>query len=82
MTYYRGIELHSTNSVIVVTDGADGIVFKRRLPNELRLIVKALAPLGAALAVTEFPRSSNLWSIGSLYGKVDVACSVGNSKQG
>ncbi len=44
MTYYRGIELHSTNSVIVVTDGADGIVFKRRLPNELRLIVKALAP--------------------------------------
>ncbi len=50
MTYYCGIDLHSTNSVIVVTGEADGIVFKRRLPNELRLIEKALAPFGEALA--------------------------------
>ncbi len=43
MTYYRGIDLHSTNSVVVVTDGADRVVFKGRLANELRTVADTLA---------------------------------------
>ena len=43
MTYYCGIDLHSSNSVVVIIDEADKIVFKKRLRNELGLIVAALA---------------------------------------
>ena len=44
MRYYCGIDLHSTNSVVVVIDEADKVAFKRRLRNELGVIVNALAP--------------------------------------
>ena len=50
MTYYCGIDLHSTNSVVVVVDEADKVAFKRRLRNELRLIVDALTPYREALS--------------------------------
>ncbi len=50
MTYYCGIDLHSTNSVVVVIDGADRVAFKGRLRNELRMIVDALAPYREALS--------------------------------
>ncbi len=50
MPYYCGIDLHSTNSVVVVIDEADRVAFKKRLRNELRLIVDALAPFREALA--------------------------------
>ena len=50
MTYYCGIDLHSTNSVVVVIDGADRVAFKKRLRNELRMIVDALAPYREALS--------------------------------
>jgi len=32
---YCGIDLHSNNSVVVVSDEEDRIVFNRRLPNDL-----------------------------------------------
>lgn len=35
MTWYSGIDLHSTNSVVVVIDEADRVAYQRRLPNEL-----------------------------------------------
>ena len=35
MRWYSGIDLHSNNSVMVVIDDADRIVYRRRLPNEL-----------------------------------------------
>jgi transposase len=41
---YSGIDLHSTNSVVVVTDEADQVVCRRRAPNELALILATLAP--------------------------------------
>lgn len=41
---YSGIDLHSTNSVVVVSDEADHVVCKRRLPNNLELILATLAP--------------------------------------
>lgn len=44
MKKFSGIDLHSNNSVVVVTDEADRIVYQQRLPNELGVIVAALEP--------------------------------------
>jgi transposase len=44
MNKYIGIDLHSNNSVIVVADAEDRIVFQKRLPNKLTEILDALAP--------------------------------------
>ena len=41
---YSGIDLHSNNSVVVVSDEADQIVLRRRYPNDLGMIVRGLAP--------------------------------------
>jgi len=41
---YSGIDLHSTNSVVVVSDETDRIVCKRRVPNELGAVLATLAP--------------------------------------
>ncbi|WP_331251573.1 transposase [Cupriavidus necator] len=40
---YCGIDLHSNNSVVVVSDVEDRIVLQRRLPNDLEQILSALA---------------------------------------
>lgn len=50
MSYYAGIDLHATNSVVVVLDEADQMVFHKRLPNELPTIRAALEPHRAQLA--------------------------------
>jgi transposase len=47
---YCGIDLHSSNSVIVVTDESDRIIVSRRYPNELGKILSVLAPHQAELA--------------------------------
>lgn len=44
MEKYIGIDLHSDNSVVVVTDGEDRIIFQKRLANKLNEILAALAP--------------------------------------
>jgi hypothetical protein len=41
---YCGIDLHSNNSVVVVSDEGDRIVFDKRLPNDLGQIRAALEP--------------------------------------
>ena len=41
---YSGIDLHSNNSVVSVTDEEDRVVAEKRLPNELSKIVEFLAP--------------------------------------
>jgi transposase len=41
---YCGIDLHSNNSVVVVSDGKDRLVFHKRLPNDLGQIRAALEP--------------------------------------
>jgi hypothetical protein len=43
---YCGIDLHSNNSVVVVSDEEDWIVFNKRLPNDLGKIRAAPVPLG------------------------------------
>jgi len=50
MTCYSGIDLHSTNSVVVVSDETDRVLYQRRLPNELAGIVGALEPYRSELA--------------------------------
>jgi len=47
---YSGIDLHSNNSVVVVSDEADRVVYERRLPNELAKVLEALEPYREELA--------------------------------
>lgn len=47
---YSGIDLHSNNSVVVVTDDSDRVLFQRRLPNRLQEVLDALAPHRGELA--------------------------------
>jgi Transposase len=44
MNKFSGIDLHSNNSVVVVSDEADRIAYQRRLPNDQIEIRAALAP--------------------------------------
>lgn len=44
MKKYIGIDLHSNNSVVVVTDEEDRIIFQKRLANKLNEILASLAP--------------------------------------
>lgn len=44
MKKYSGIDLHSNNSVVVVSDDADRVVYRKRLPNQLGKILEALEP--------------------------------------
>lgn len=41
---YSAIDLHSNNSVVVVTDEQDRVLAQKRLPNDLSVIVAFLAP--------------------------------------
>lgn len=49
MMCYAGIDLHATNSVVVVSDEADRVLYQKRLRNDLAMIVTALAPYQATL---------------------------------
>jgi transposase len=49
MNKFSGIDLHSNNSVVVVSDEADRVVYQRRLPNDPVQIRAALAPHRADL---------------------------------
>jgi transposase len=44
MKLYAGIDLHSNNSVLVILNEADKVVYERRLPNQLPVILSELAP--------------------------------------
>ncbi len=41
---FCGIDLHSNNSVVVALDEADRVLYGKRLPNDLKTILEALAP--------------------------------------
>jgi transposase len=49
MKLYGGIDLHANNSVVVVLDEQDRVVYQKRLPNHLEHIVHQLSPYQAAL---------------------------------
>lgn len=50
MTLYCGIDLHSNNHVVVVIDEQDQKIFEKRLTNELRETLQALAPFTEQLS--------------------------------
>jgi hypothetical protein len=43
MKLYGAIDLHSTNNVMVVIDEQDQVVYQKRLPNDLVMIVEQLS---------------------------------------
>ena len=43
MKLYGAIDLHSTNNVTVLIDEQDKIVYEKRLPNDLAIIIKELS---------------------------------------
>lgn len=47
---YSGIDLHSNNCVVVVSDETDRVLCRRRLPNELAAVRALLEPYRAELA--------------------------------
>ena len=49
MKLYGAIDLHSNNSVMVVSDEQDQALYNKRLPNDLPTILRALAPYREAL---------------------------------
>jgi transposase len=44
MKLYSAIDLHSNNSVLVILDEDDRVLYERRLPNELPVILEQLEP--------------------------------------
>jgi transposase len=44
MKKFIGIDLYSNNSVVVVSDEEDRVIFQKRMANDLKLIEMALAP--------------------------------------
>jgi len=46
---YAGIDLHSNNNVVVVTDEADKVAYRKRLRNELDAVLAALGPFADRL---------------------------------
>lgn len=49
MKLYCAIDLHSTNNVLVVINEDDKVLFQKRLPNDLQVVLAALAPFKAEL---------------------------------
>ncbi len=48
-TLYGGIDLHSSNNVVVVTNDRDEVVYRKRLCNELDVVLRALSPFANRL---------------------------------
>ena len=46
MKLYCGIDLHANNSLVSITNEDDRVVFERRLPNDLDLVINVLQPYG------------------------------------
>jgi transposase len=49
MKLYGGIDLHSNNNVVALLDEEDRAVYRKRLPNEARAVLEALAPYREAV---------------------------------
>lgn len=43
MKLYAGIDLHSNNSVLVIIDENDKVIYSKRLPNDIQVILEVLA---------------------------------------
>lgn len=67
MKHYCGIDLHSTNSVVAMIDEKGATVWRRRFPNDLSLIVKALTTSSESLVGTVVESTFNwYWLVDGL----------------
>lgn len=67
MKLYAGIDLHSTNSVVVVLDEQDRSVFAKRLPNDLKTIMAALRACAGVLQAVAVESTYNwYWLVDGL----------------
>jgi transposase len=66
-TLFCGIDLHSNNAMYVITDEQDRQVFKKRLPNELAVVLAALEPYRQRLKVVAVESTYNwYWLVDGL----------------
>jgi transposase len=66
---YSGIDLHSNNSVVTVTDETDRVVAERRLPNDISKIIGFLLPWRDELAGVVVESTYNwYWLVDGLQG--------------
>jgi transposase len=49
MTLYGGIDLHSNNNVVALTDESDRVVYRKRLANDAEMVLAALTPYQDAI---------------------------------
>ena len=49
MKLYSGIDLHSNNSVVAITDEHDHVLYRKRLANDLNTILRVLEPYQGSL---------------------------------
>jgi len=64
---YSGIDLHSNNSVIVVSDETDRVLCKRRVANDLRVVLSTLEPYRDELAAVAVESTFNwYWLVDGL----------------
>jgi len=54
---FCGIDLHSNNCLVVVSDDADKVVYSKRLPNDLAVICDALSPYQRGLCRVVDPKT-------------------------
>ena len=84
MKVYSGIDLHSNNNVVVVSDEADRLVYRRRLPNELGKVLEALEPYRDELVGVVVESTYNwYWLVDGLQAagyKVHLANPAANKK--
>ncbi len=68
-TLYAGIDLHSNNNVVVVTNDEDDVVYRKRLRNELDVVLDALSPFEKNLGGVVVESTYNwYWLVDGLMG--------------
>ena len=73
MKLYGAIDLHSTNSVTVLIDEQDEVVYQKRLPNDLPLILEQLSPYASSIQGIVVESTYNwYWLVDGLMGKGHV----------
>jgi transposase len=62
-TLFCGVDLHSNNAMYVITDSRDKQLFKRRLPNQLPIILESLEPFRQRLKVVAVESTYNWYRL-------------------
>jgi transposase len=67
---YGGVDLHSNHAMYVITDEKDKQRLRKRLPNELPVVLKSLAPFQKQLQVVAVESTYNwYWLVDGLQAK-------------